>query len=315
MRNRLIPLIGLGTVLSPSVALAVDNYAASAGSGLTFAAKDIGGVKYPWWIPTNSAGTELFTSGNPGFVTANSATSSNFKAQVDPLTIGNWGIMSGTVPGTAPTNTQIIGGIYNSAAPSPTTGQTLPLQMNSTGKLSISLDAGAALNSNGSTTSANSSPVVIASDQSAVAVTIGAAGTTGAAPPARAVYLGANSSGTTGGLLAGLIACNSHTYVHVTTATSTLLVQGVAGQAVYVCGMLANGQGAATVALEGTATTSLNCLAATTQLGGLMTMASGAAAGFYNPIWGGMKTGIASGLCAVSTNTGGFDLEVWTVQL
>src|ERR1035437_10353557 len=45
-----------------------DNYAATAGSGLTFAAKNVGGILFPWSIPANSSGTELFTSSNAGYV-------------------------------------------------------------------------------------------------------------------------------------------------------------------------------------------------------------------------------------------------------
>ncbi len=51
--------------------------------------------------------------------------------------------MSGTTPGTAPSNTLITGGIYNSSAPSPTTGQTLPLQLDSSGNLNVNIKAGA----------------------------------------------------------------------------------------------------------------------------------------------------------------------------
>ena len=65
---RRILIVALAAVLGASPAFAADNYSATAGSGLTFAAKSIGGVLYPWWIPTNSSGTELFTSGNAGYV-------------------------------------------------------------------------------------------------------------------------------------------------------------------------------------------------------------------------------------------------------
>lgn len=43
--------------------------------------------------------------------------------------------MAGTVPGTAPAFTSISGGIYNSTLPSPTTGQTLPIQLDAKGVL------------------------------------------------------------------------------------------------------------------------------------------------------------------------------------
>jgi hypothetical protein len=64
--RRIVLLLGLLVLISP--AKAADNYAATAGTGLTFGAKSIGGILYPWWIPANSSGTELFTSGNAGYV-------------------------------------------------------------------------------------------------------------------------------------------------------------------------------------------------------------------------------------------------------
>lgn len=59
--------------------------------------------------------------------------------------------MTGTVPGTAPADTRIVGMIYNSARPGPTAGQTLPLQSSVQGALYTSLmgtaDAGTGLTS------------------------------------------------------------------------------------------------------------------------------------------------------------------------
>ena len=73
MIPRIMPIRSTSTAfLFVALALATparaDNYTATAGSGLTFAAKNIGGVLYPWWIPANSSGTELFTSGNAAYV-------------------------------------------------------------------------------------------------------------------------------------------------------------------------------------------------------------------------------------------------------
>lgn len=50
--------------------------------------------------------------------------------------------MIGTVPGTAPNNTAIVGAIYNSASPSPASGQTLPLQSDSSGRLIVNCATG-----------------------------------------------------------------------------------------------------------------------------------------------------------------------------
>lgn len=61
---------------------------------------------------------------------------------VNPGTIATWGLMAGTGVGTAPTNTLITGGIYNSSAPSPLTGQTLPFQLDSSGNLQVNVKAG-----------------------------------------------------------------------------------------------------------------------------------------------------------------------------
>ncbi len=62
---------------------------------------------------------------------------------VDPGSATLWGLMSGTTPGTAPTYTGIVGGIYNSSTPSPSTGQTLPFQLDSSGNLNVNIKAGA----------------------------------------------------------------------------------------------------------------------------------------------------------------------------
>jgi hypothetical protein len=45
--------------------------------------------------------------------------------------------MPGTVPGTAPQYTEVAGGIFNSAAPSPSTGQTSPLQQDAAASLYV----------------------------------------------------------------------------------------------------------------------------------------------------------------------------------
>jgi len=233
-------------------------------------------------------------------------------------------------------------------------------------------------NANGSATSANSSPVVIASDQAAVAIkaasasiasgaiasgavasgafasgSIGsgaiasgavaagavAAGayvsgsilsgalasgavvditnmsaSTGSAPPSKAIYLGANSAGATGGQIAGLISCNSHVFKHITTATDTLAVQGVASQTIYICGWRARAAGVATWYLENTASTNANCSSANTQLTGVATEAANTGEVFAPPFWTGLKNTTANGLCINSTGTGGVDVDIWYAQ-
>ena len=162
------------------------------------------------------------------------------------------------------------------------------------------------------TTGTGSQRITISSDNSAVAG-LGAVAT-GAAPPANAIYLGANASGATGGHVAGLIVCDNHVFKHVTSATDTLLVQGVASQTVYVCGAKGQFAGTATYFLENTASTNANCASANTQIAGVVTGAAQSEDGFYNPIWGGEKNTSGNGLCLNSTGTGGFDLDLWYTQ-
>jgi hypothetical protein len=68
---------------------------------------------------------------------------------------------------TAATDALQAGGVYNSSAPTLTTGQGAALQLTAAGSLHATIDNS---NANGAAVSASSSPVVIASDQAAVAV-------------------------------------------------------------------------------------------------------------------------------------------------
>lgn len=61
-------LFVLALLLGSALPAAADNFSMTPGSGLTFGAKNIGGILYPWQIPTNSGGTELFTIGNGAYV-------------------------------------------------------------------------------------------------------------------------------------------------------------------------------------------------------------------------------------------------------
>lgn len=135
--------------------------------------------------------------------------------------------------------------------------------------------------------------------------------TLGSAPPSTAIQISANASGATGGLARSVTNCDQHVFLHITTATDTLITQGVTGQTVYVCGATAQAAGTATFFLENTASTNANCASANTQIAGLTTMAANGQYGFYNPMWGGLKNTAANGLCVNSTGTGGFDLDVW----
>jgi hypothetical protein len=107
------------------------------------------------------------------------------------------------VPGTAPSKTGVVGGIYNSSAPSPTTGQTLPVQLDSSGNLKVNVAAGSSGNA--------------------------AASATGSAVPADAGYTGFNS----GGNLVGVSTSNPLPAQDVTDgtpgSTPPTLAQQIAG--------------------------------------------------------------------------------------
>lgn len=111
-----------------------------------------------------------------------------------------------------------------------------------------------------------------------------------------------------------LIICNNHTYLHITSATDTLVVQGVTSQTVYVCGEEGHAAGTATYYLENTASTNANCSSTLTQIDGLHSVIANSDAGFYNSIWGGLKNTSGNGLCINSTGTGGVDVDVWFSQ-
>jgi hypothetical protein len=69
--------------------------------------------------------------------TAATASQTSLVVQVSPNQPS--ALFTGTVPATAPGYTVLIGGIYNSSAPSPSSGQTLPLQLNSAGAVNTNI--------------------------------------------------------------------------------------------------------------------------------------------------------------------------------
>ena len=192
IRKLLLALAFIGLIAPASA----QNYNATAGSGLVFGAKSASSVLYPYFIGCDATTpTQCWGVDASGRITVNLAASSTIAVtqatasslnatvigtgtfavqatlqasattaigKVDPNTIATWALMSGTVPGTAPTNTMLAGGIYNSSAPTPSNGQTLPFQLTSGGSLHTTVDN---TNPNGQATAANSSPVVLPAAQ------------------------------------------------------------------------------------------------------------------------------------------------------
>lgn len=144
--------------------------------------------------------------------------------------------------------------------------------------------AGTTISTGNGTSGAGVQRVTIASDSTGtVAVTQATAsnlnvrsdtsGATGAAPPARANFTGGLGSGATGGFVTGIPVCDTFANVNVTTATTTLLITGVSGRHVRICGMSLVTAAANNVALiSGTGAT---CGTGTTGMNGGTSAASG----------------------------------------
>lgn len=176
------------------------------------------------------------------------------------------------------------GGKYNSSPITLTDGQRGDTQLDVNGYANANVKVSAL--PTGASTSANQTTW-----QSA----------TGAAPPANSVYIGANASGATGGLLAGLIQCDSSVAYDASTNGSTELKALTSGRTIYVCGYTILAAGTVNVKLiygTGTAcaTGSVNMTAAY-QLTAQVGLVDGAA--FYR----GLKTASANALC-INTSAG-----------
>ena len=137
---------------------------------------------------------------------------------------------------------------------------------------------------------------------------------TGAAPPSKAIYLGANASGATGGHVAGLVSCDNHVFKHITSATDTMFVQGVSSQVVYVCSWRSRAAGVATWYLETEADQSASCNGTLAQINGIATEAANTGETWGGNFWSGLKGASGYGLCSKSTGTGGVDVDVWYAQ-
>lgn len=187
--------------------------------------------------------------------------------------------------------------------------QTTPGTTN--GVAVVGVNGATALAGNGGT-GTGSQRVTIANDSSARAV--GGEGATGAAAPSGAVYAGVLGSGATGGLMAGAIVCDKYVFKHITTATDTLAVQGVASQQIRICGIKAWAAGTATFFLENTASANANCSSTLAQIDILHTMIAQSGIVDHTPFWTGLSNTSGNGLCINSTGTGGVDVGIYYAQ-
>jgi hypothetical protein len=129
-----------------------------------------------------------------------------------------------------------------------------------------------------------------------------ASSATGSAAPANAVYMGVNSSGNVG----GMVACDSSAQLNVTTATTTQIIALVAGKTIYVCGMLINSAGTTTVRLvQGNGT---NCATAPVNMTPAFNLAASTNVAFGGGLGYVMKSTAGNAICvtnsaAIGTNT------------
>lgn len=108
--------------------------------------------------------------------------------------------------------------------------------------------------------------------------------------------------------------CPNHAFKHITTATDTLAVQGVAAQTIRLCAWKARAAGTATWFWENTASANANCSSANTQISGVATEAANTGEVVALPLGITLNNTSGNGLCINSTGTGGVDIDYWYAQ-
>lgn len=209
----------------------------------------------------------------------------------------------------------IVMGLVNTAAPTGGTDGNLDypsLTLSRAQRIDNASIVGTVTDVNSGNLSAGTQRVTQATNS--LAIPTWGHGATGAAAPSGAIQVGVTASGATGGFLRGLIACDNHVFKHITTATDTLAVQGVASQTVYICAWRSRAAGTATWFLENTASTNANCSSSNTQIIGVATEAVNTGEIFAPAFWNGLKNTSGNGLCINSTGTGGVDIDIWFTQ-
>jgi hypothetical protein len=209
----------------------------------------------------------------------------------------------------------LVMGAVTTAAPSYTTAQTSPLSLDTSGNLRVSTGTVTVTATNLSTNIAQMNGVTVlmgngASGTGAQRVSISNDSTaiagwghvaTGAAPPTGSTYISANASGATGGLVAGLIQCDSKAIYDASTSGSTELVALTSGRTIYVCGYSILAGGTVNVKLiYGTGTacaTGSNNMTPAWQLTAQTGLVDG------SPFSRGLKTASANALC-INTSAG-----------
>lgn len=173
-----------------------------------------------------------------------------------------------------------------------------------------SLVMGAVTTSAPSYTNAQTSPLslTVAGD---LRTTFTAQSATGSAPPANAVYMGANGSGATGGQMRGLITCDLHAKYDASDTGSITMVTGVSGRKVYICGfILATGGTATNLKLrEGS---DANCATNGADLTPAYQLVANDRIGMMSPFWTGLVVSTnAYYVCVNASAANAHQAEVW----
>jgi len=220
---------------------------------------------------TANAGTGTFTVG--GTVTANQGTAA--------AASGRWPVYVTDGTNTFPTMdaaarrgyVQVTDGTTNATVIAATAA--LKTDLSSIAGTATPAGNGTAANSLRVTVASDSTGTIAATQATASSLNVrpDTSGATGAAPPARADFVGGLASGATGGFVVGVTVCDSFANVTVSTATTTLLVTGVSGRHVRICSLSLVTAAANNVALlSGTGAT---CGTGTTGMSGGTTAATG----------------------------------------
>lgn len=245
-------------MLLATPAFAADNAViVTPGVGVTIRSVDVGaGVQAPGHALVNASGTQIGVSASPLFIqgAASAFASGSFLSgafasgalsagsQVDLLT------MRGTVAaGTAAANALLTGCIYNSTPITLTNGQGSAVQCSANGYPTVLVSN---TNANGQAVMASSSPVVIASNQTAIPVTLTSTTITGTVAATQSgtwtvqpgntqnttAWLVRQNDGTRSSIVDPCEAnLQSSAPISITTATTTRIVAPSASNKTYIC--------------------------------------------------------------------------------
>ena len=221
-------------------------------------------------------------------VTVTQATAANLKSQVNVV---SGGMASGAVidltniegvigNATAPTKMAVGGGVYNSGGVTLTNGQSAALQVTSAGSLHMTADN---TNPNGQATMSNSSPVVIASNQSALPVSVASG----------QIASGAIAAGASAGDPC-MFGTKSNLAISTNATSLTQIIAASGSTKIYICSISLIAAGATAFNLNtGTGT---NCGTSTAALIGSTTAGNGMSFAAN----GGLTLGSGSGVIAVT---------------